>query len=555
MPVTSRVRFVGGAGERPDAVWRRTVAGRAAPRSHPPRHPVLCARRTPKALSPSERLLRADAAVDDPTALGALLVPWRLPPFALARLLGPLEVGDSCDVARLVAWAAATEPVAAAEDPLARDLRVFATLPAEVSALGVTTARERVVAGVVLLSRLGEELDARERRGRLARRWPAGPRDAAARAAWQALFETGSITEAGRVAAWWGSIVSGSFLGVAAVLGLPRTMADSLAATAREQLDLVVAGAHLDVAARVVETRGEPIAALTEALGPAAWARIRACVGRRSAWSRVVDTLRTADAEPSPTQVVDAVVLHRLVENLRHGRAPAHPKGLPGWGVVVVNRARMRGRLRAAATLDPGRLAERVLALDALHARTSTTVARFAWDWAWREARTGFGFDPDRLRPPRCTFVDEPAPHPAPLGAEEHAAIRTFLLLAAGRGAWDDLLRWLHGDPGRELGRTFYRCLEALPDTLADPDAPGRRYERLRLHLVEGGLDTCLPEVQAAARAVLAVSPGRALRQRLETALLPWWDDAIQAPRHHLPGFRAGLARLLADEADSGVTE
>lgn len=482
----------------------------------------------------AERLRRAEGALHDPVARARLLAPWRQPPAALDALVGELDIPDCPLVARLVAWAESEAPALPGETGAARDARIFG-----VAEPVPTDAPRRAAAALVLLSRIGEELDERERRAPAAQAWPTSARDAEARGAWTGLSR-GDMAAAERFAALWGDTVRASFAGVAAVLRLPGRVALELAAAAREQLELAVVVAHLDLAARLVETTGEPIGALEGVLGPAGRARVEACIARRSAWARTREGLRGEGSEPSLAAGADAVVLKRLAEHLRAGRAPAHPLGLPGWGVVVTHRNRMRGRLRAAATLDPASLAGAVRSLDALYARTTVTLARYAWEWAWREARTSFGFDPERLRPPRCTLVDE-APGWAPIGAEAASGVRTFLLLVAGRGAWSDLRRWLAGEPGRTLGRTFYRCLEQLPASVAEGS-----YEALRAHLAAGGLDAYLPELRAAARAVATLPTGRALRAELDEALAPWWDaSAIARPRHHLPGFRDGVAGLL----------
>lgn len=379
------------------------------------------------------------------------------------------------------------------------------------------------------LARLGEELDVRERLAPVEHHWPSDAADDDTRALWRELLRSTSVTSAAAFARTWSVTTRACFRGVAAVLHLPPGVGDTVAEAAAEQFDLAVAMAHRDIAARLVETSGEPIAALAGVLGETERDVVESCIARRPAWARPVATLRRHVPVPTPASCADAIVFVRVVERLRNGELAPHAMGPPGWGIVVANRARMRGRLRAVAAGAPG-LSDAIERLDALHARTTATVGRFAWDWAWREARSSFGFDPARLRPPACVVASAP-----PSATFDPAAVRTFLLHVAGCGAWNDLEGWLRGARGRDLGRTFYRCLAAFPGP----------YDALRDHLVGGARDALLPDLLAIAERIAALPEDRNLRRRIAEILSPVWRG-LPLPGHHLPRFRRGMITLSA---------
>src|SRR5690606_3529682 len=111
-------------------------------------------------------------------------------------------------------------------------------------------------------------------------------------------------------------------------------------------------------------------------------------------------------------------------------------------------------------------------------------LRRWAWAWAWREARVGFAFSVERTTSAAC--APRPQPPTSPPWEPDEDAVRTLLLCLAGRGVWDDLLRWVRGCPGRDLSTSFYRYLSLSPPSLSDTHEGRRRsrsYEGLRTHL------------------------------------------------------------------------
>ncbi len=489
---------------------------------------------------------RAEDALLGRGALAPLLAGWPAPldersARALLTLTDPPETEE---LGRLVGWIEGLAP----DDGEARPLSAW-DARALTQAVESSPERRRVAA-LALLARLGDAYRLREHEAPERRVWTATPEDDELRSSWADLLGDRRSIEAGiALQRRLGGVVRASFAGVAAALRLPPELSQDLGRRALEQLDLVFPVARGELASWVVETAGEPVGALCAALGPGARAQVLACVASRALWADVRALFGLGDDLSQIPAGTAAAVLCRLSAGLAEGRAAPHELGLPGWGVVAANRARVRGRLRAAASMDLGALRRALLGLDALAARSAVALGRFSWGWAWREARSGFGFDLDRISSPACAPGPPLRGRAPPLGEAELPALRTLLLLVAGRGAWEDLERWVEGGAGRGLGRGLYRCLEAAPDVLCDPGEPGRRsrgYERLRAWLFEGGLERCLPMIAAAGARARPLSPGRDLRAHLREALSPWWDEsAIPFPQHHLPGFREGLTRPM----------
>lgn len=465
-----------------------------------------------------------------------------------------LHVADSPSTRALAAWAFDEPPELPAlsgaslpEVEVDRLVLAAAATEAEVPGPALDGA------GLYLLARLGEEVALRERQAWRDTDFPADPRDAATARLWAAMFERGFDPDVALgVRKAFGREVRRSFRGVALSLGLPPAVAELRAEQALESLETLSWGAHVDLAARVVETAGEPVSALAAALGPTGWSRVAACVGGRSAW---VEAWRLLLGTPTPAadllsppvlaEGVELVVALRLLAALAEGRAAEHSLGLPGWAIVVAKRSRIRGRLRVVARDEPARVQAALLALPGLRARTAAALSRFAWDWAWREARTGFGFDPDRMRPPACA-LPEPAALPLPpLEDSDLPAVRTLLLSLLGRGCWEDLEHWLTGE-GRGLSARFYRYLAQVPDRLADPgtlDQRSRGYTRLREHLADGGLDEHTEALRQVCARVALVPPGRARKAGLHAALGGDWDaGTLDLPAKHVDEFCERLA-------------
>lgn len=226
--------------------------------------------------------------------------------------------------------------------------------------------------------------------------------------------------------------------------------------------------------------------------------------------------------------------------------------GLPGWLVVTQNRGKIRGRLRAVLARDPTRLATAVLSLDALHARAQAAFARFAWDWAWREAHAGFSFGGAALQAPTCELPESPCTA-APAGPLDPAAVTNAVLLLVARGVAEDLSRWVSGEPSALLSAKFYRYLAKVPDAVADPGTRGRSYLRLREHL-EDTLADYFAAIAVVARRVVSIPVSvRGMVDALAGALAPEWDPAlVPFPSSGSQAIRAALKDFLESELLSG---
>lgn len=500
----------------------------------------------------------ARRAVRRPLAADSLLSAWSWAgrPAAVEAIVGALRVPEGPLGHDLACWAFDDPPALASPGPEVAWDRAALDRAARLRA-GARPTEEipepaHTAGGLYLLARLGEELRLREREAWVQAPFAADPRDAETARLWRALFERGFEPKvAEQVRRAFGREVRRAFRGVGLALRLPPSLADLRAEQAIEALETLGWGAHLDLALRLVETAGEPVAALGACLDEEGRARVAACTRGRTTWAQAWSLL-LGEALPDPARLdpetlavgVDLVVALRLREALNEGALPDAPPDLPGWPLVRANRSRIRGRLRVVLRERPAGLLDRLLALPALRARTAAALSRFAWDWAWREARVGFGFDPDRMRPPACELPEPKAPPLVPLGPEEGARVLGFLLLALGRGCWEELEAWLQGE-GRGLSARFYRVLAAAPEALTDPATPGQRsrsYRRLREHLADGGLDDYAEPLRAVAARLALVGPGRDRRQRLRAALGDDWHPDIELPEKGIDPFVERIA-------------
>ncbi len=479
-----------------------------------------------------ERQALALAAVEGDLVSGSRLLAawsWSTHPEAVLELVARVRPADTVDTRRLEAWAWAH-----AEGSL--EGTTEAELDRQVLEDVEPASSPSQAGGLVWLARVGEEVRRREDRAWRDVTYGADPRDAPAADLWRELLTGDFGPDAPRnFVRLFGGPVRRAFKGVCDSLRLPPEVVRVRVEEAFEMADGLAWAAPGDLAARVLETVGEPLGALSTALESDSLGRVRTCVRHRRLW-RDLEPLLSDEVRGETLGVgADLVVTSRLLVALEAGRVPFHPLGLPGWGVVRANRGRLRGRLRAVLAEHPLALAEALSGLDGLARRTDDAISRHAWAWAWREARTGFGFDPGRLRAPPCAPEATGASMLEPLGPDDESAVLTLLLSLAGRGQWTALEAWLSGAAGRSLGATFYRYLGQAPDCVADPgteERGNRGYQRLREHLQDEGLQRYLPQLKRVAQRVRAVPRGRGLRERLWNALEPdWRADLMDLPR------------------------
>lgn len=230
---------------------------------------------------------------------------------------------------------------------------------------------------------------------------------------------------------------------------------------------------------------------------------------------------------PVADAFLDAHLVLRLLAQWHRGRCTAWSGGR---NVAAQGWTKGRSRLRAAAARDPQRLAEQVLAMDGLHARTVAALQRLCGSWALDEY-PDFAFGADRPLSPRCELDETP---PLPFDATEQAVVRSWLVLVVLRGRAARLRRWTELGGTGDKDKTWGRLQEQVPDRLCDPGAVGRSrgYSRLRAHLLEG-LDEELAAVGPLLDRVAALLPeldtragSRALPGRLRTMLSEDWVDS-----------------------------
>lgn len=509
--------------------------------------------------------------------LASLMKAWRFAarPGLLLSLLKDISIPDSPDIRLLVGWSSlalgAEDHAFESRGLLERRTQLVGVpfpdsgqerdriLFAKVSPRQASEA-DRKAAVLSLLARLGEEFRLREDQAWVNVKFPSHPEDIKVR---EILASVSSNTpDFKAIYAFkkrFGSRVRVAFSGVGTMLRLPPHVIQEHADQAVEQLDMFLLGARFELLSRILETKGEPIASLASGLGPQSMERVVNCVARRETWQQAFDVLDAhggrPDFEAGLAEASELAVFLRLLESATEGQLPTHALGLPGWGVVSANRSRMRGRLRAAAATAPDILREKTLLLPSLYERTGAALARQALDWAWREARAGFGFDPSRVHPTTCDTEDPSAPVRSRFGKETEPALKALLLLLLGRGCEDDLIQWMAGASSGSLSKSFYRCLRQAPDMLADPMEPGqrvRRYAGLCEHLAGGGFEAMVPALLPAAERAAVLKPGRSLKEQLHAALAPDWDEhLIPLPGHHLPGFCEALATFWREHGRS----
>lgn len=432
------------------------------------------------------------------------------------------------------------------------------------------TPEARALWTLANLAFIGEQVEDRERAAWAREPFPASPKeDAEVAALWARLFQGGAALWADQRR--WESLclepAMAAFRQVLSTRELPPGVAKQALTELRDGFWFQMLGGKggvpgwAELAARVLETVGG-VPALTLALADEDWSLAARCTVSRGTWPATISALlpdvpggparalvlwrRLAEAPDRVEAVLDAHVVLRLLETWR---SPEGMDPVRSWGVVVQNRGRARGRLRALAMARPSALRPLLLSLDALRARTLQAVRRYAWDWAWESMARGFAWDFGNAVTPPCEAPDEGL---VPLEPDLLPAARTWVLLVLLKGRREHLARWvLTGGTGDKDG-TWGRLLsEELPEELRDPAervGAGRvtaTYHRLRAWLADG-----LDEVIAAWRPLLAevaaLRPGRSLARATEAVLRPAWDARVPFPKAGFPTFQAHAAEVVA---------
>lgn len=531
------------------------------------------------------RLARVYAALADPALRAAALTGWRFidDPGAFSAVSRALDTLEAAPTPALLALALAPPEAlpppppsqADADEPLhrLRLARAFAQkLPA---AAAVPDDRERRAAWALEhLSFLGEQVEARERAAWGREQYDIKlNEDAATRTLWSRVFQGGAGVWADQKR--WEALclppAQGSFRQVLSTRELPPGVAKQALTELRDGFWFQFLGGKggvpgwAEIAARVVESLGG-LPGLALALEDSEWGVATGCAVVRGAWpeslaallpeipggpARALKLRQRLNTSPDLAEVLlDAHVALRLLDTWS---SPDGADPVRSWGVVVQNRGRARGRLRALAMTRPAALRPILLELDALHSRTVAAVRRYAWDWAWESMARGFAWDFSNPVTPPC---EPPEQGLEPLDPEDHAAARTWILLVVLKGRLDHLQRWVATGGTGDRDGTWGRLLsEELPEPLRDPPPadPGRgrvtaTYHRLRAWLADS-LEPTLARWRPTLAEITALPNNRVLARSMEALLRPSWDERVPFPKAGFPTFQShAIAALAATE-------
>jgi len=314
----------------------------------------------------------------------------------------------------------------------------------------------------------------------------------------------------------------------------------------------------VEVALRVLETAGQgPIASLARLLGTHSLDAAARCAASRGHWPAtaslafpgtgarrgrslaLLDAMGQGRTEP----LLDLHVATRLVESWVGG-AGCEPER--NWRIVLANRGRARGRLRAVLAREASQsgtdpIVLQLRTLEGLHARTRAAVGWYARDWARKEVRS-HSFDALGHVTAPCT-LPEPSADMGESASIDGRIAATWVFLATLRGQLGRLERWVTTGSTGDRDATWGRVLKLLPDALADAHPGGRRartFDSLRHHLRAEWADTC---VELRARCVALVegaeeSDAKLSGKRFSDLTATHWHVAIPRPTR-------GLARMV----------
>lgn len=316
------------------------------------------------------------------------------------------------------------------------------------------------------------------------------------------------------------------------------------------------------IAARVIETdpRG-PVTALAATLdprsrqtaaqcavnrgnGPATAALVYREQSDRVAYARAFHRDCAAN-EAAIERLLDLHVCFRLIDRWA---APGRVWRERSWNVVVQNRGRARGRLRALlAGGDPSPL-RAVVTLDSLYERTATAVERFCRDWAWQQVSLGFSFYGGHLVDPACVGG---AGRVTPFTPTERDALSAWVLLAVVKGRLAHLERWVANGRTGDRDSVWGRLLsEELPASLRSSDAaePARAgLKRVRAELAEtlpSLLTALAPTVE---RLGALQSHDSDIERAFVATVRDAWHDEVRLPRVRYRRYIENAAMAAVD--------
>ena len=419
---------------------------------------------------------------------------------------------------------------------------------------------QRAAWGLAVLAWVADQIEEARRRPWLEAQYPVDPvQDRSTAVMWASWLSGDCFTHRD---VWEGEFLSLAMRAFSAVLEAGRLPAGRQAFVRQELQEaflffLLGDGSQTppwrELASNVLETGPlGPIDSLEAILGERELARVAGCAvsrGHGAVTARLVfpdRTTRAARASALQQAIASGglrcfVDLHICCRLLERWRIPEQTLWPATWSVVLQNRGRARGRLRAVVAEAPVEtIAAPLLALDALHTRTRAGVLRYCRDWAWQQLELDFAFGMGRPVLAPCL---QPVPLSTDFDEDQHAALRIWVLRVIAKGRLAHLRRWVTsggtGDRDTQWGRLL---TEDLPDPLRDrPGSQGRGYERLRAYL-HGRLGPVLTELEPTLRALASLEPTRRdLSRAFEAHLAGIWDPRV--PRLRVR-FRSYLAHI-----------
>ncbi len=211
----------------------------------------------------------------------------------------------------------------------------------------------------------------------------------------------------------------------------------------------------------LVGAPGGPAAPLLEVLEDRERAVVARCVTRPGHWPGTIAAAlpslpgsaeRALHLQSDPVDAAGVegwLDLHVALRLVGRWHEPGAPCERQDRAIVVQNRGRSRGRLRAVATRRPAvALTEALWSLEGLADRTVVAARRWAWACAWEALATDFAFDLGQAIVRSCATEAGSEP----LDGDDLDALRVWALWVLLRGRFETLERWARTAQGDRDG-------------------------------------------------------------------------------------------------------
>lgn len=312
-----------------------------------------------------------------------------------------------------------------------------------------------------------------------------------------------------------------------------------------------------EVAVRLLERDGSSApAALAAHLGPEGWSWVLRCPSASSpTWraarrwalpdhpnplSEAWHLCRQGPADPGWMEhLLDGLVAQRLVAAWSGVGTETGPRTSPkqAWDVVLRNRGRTRGRLRAVLLETAGDALLAIPSLPGLAAATHQALAAVGWSQAHVVLHKHGLPSWDSSLTPTC---EAPPPLQPLLSAQDEAVLRTWMLLVVLRGRWAQLDHWGRTGTWRTRPDSGWGRLlkDGLPPRLGQD---GAGYARIQAHLTLHG-PRLWADLRPVLEAVAATTKGREIRAAVE----PCWEPEVGLPSRMTAGAADAARAVLA---------